>query len=120
MTAELILLPRVAHRDREVTSPRLRALLALLAAELRTGCSAARLVEGLWPEEDEQPENPAKALQVLVSRTRALLGPDVVVTTPTGYRLALAEDQVDSSDPDRADVARPARPGTSPVRPCGR
>ena len=50
---------------------------------------------GLWP--DEQPEHPAKALQILVSRTRARLGPDVIVTTPTGYRLALAEDQVDTS-----------------------
>jgi hypothetical protein len=59
----------VAFRDREITSPRLRDLLALLAGDLRTGCSTARLVDGLWP--DQQPENPAKALQVLVSRARA-------------------------------------------------
>jgi len=95
VTTELTLLSRVAYHDQEITSPRLRGLLALLAGDLRTGCSTARLVEGLWP--DEQPENPAKALQVLVSRARALLGSDVIATTPTGYRLSLSEDQVDTS-----------------------
>jgi len=95
VTAELILLPRVAYRGQEVSGPRLRGLLALLADELRSGCSTARLVGGLWP--GEQPENPAKAVQILVSRARALLGSDVIVRTPTGYRLALREDQVDAS-----------------------
>ncbi|NUL06053.1 tetratricopeptide repeat protein [Streptomyces lunaelactis] len=95
MTTDLTLLPRVAYRGQEVTAPRLRALLALLAGDLRTGCSTERLVEGLWP--DELPERPGKALQVLASRARAQLGADVIVSTPTGYRLTLAEDQVDSS-----------------------
>ncbi len=52
-------------------------------------------MEGLWP--DELPERPGKALQVLVSRARAQLGADLIVSTPTGYRLDLAADQVDSS-----------------------
>ncbi|MET8324695.1 BTAD domain-containing putative transcriptional regulator [Streptomyces sp. NPDC005181] len=95
MTTDLTLLPRVAYRGQEVTAPRLRSLLALLAGDLRTGCSTERLVAGLWP--DELPERPGKALQVLVSRARAQLGADVLVSTPTGYRLTLAEDQVDSS-----------------------
>jgi DNA-binding SARP family transcriptional activator len=95
VTTELTLLPRVAYRGQEITSRRLRGLLALLAGDLRTGASTARLVEGLWP--DEQPEHPAKALQVVVSRARAQLGPDVIASTPTGYRLALAEEQVDTS-----------------------
>ena len=95
MTTDLTLLPRVAYRGQEVTAPRLRALLALLAGDLRTGCSTERLVAGLWP--DELPERPGKALQVLVSRARAQLGADVIVSTPTGYRLALAEEQVDAS-----------------------
>ena len=95
MTIELTLLPRVAYRGREVTSPRLRGLLALLAGDLRTGCSTARLVDGLWP--DEQPEHPAKALQVVVSRARAQLGPDLIASTPAGYRLPLADEQVDAS-----------------------
>ena len=95
MTTELTLLPRVAWRGQEITSGRLRSLLALLAGDLRTGASAARLVEGLWPE--EQPEHPAKALQVVVSRARAQLGAGVIASTPTGYRLALAAEQVDTS-----------------------
>ncbi|MDG9717354.1 BTAD domain-containing putative transcriptional regulator [Streptomyces sp. DH24] len=95
MTVELSLLQRVSFRDREITAPRLRGLLALLAEDLRTGCSTGRLVEGLWP--DEQPERPGRAVQVLVSRARAQLGAEVIASTATGYRLALAETQVDSS-----------------------
>ncbi|PZH06891.1 LuxR family transcriptional regulator [Streptomyces sp. NTH33] len=95
MTTELTLLPRVACRGREITAPRLRGLLALLAEDLRTGCSTGRLVEGLWP--DELPERPGKAVQVLVSRLRAQLGADLIMSTPTGYRLALDGTQVDSS-----------------------
>ncbi|MEU9093540.1 BTAD domain-containing putative transcriptional regulator [Streptomyces sp. NPDC048428] len=95
MTIDLTLLPRVAYRGQELTAPRLRGLLALLAGDLHSGCSSPRLVEGLWP--DELPERPGKAVQVLVSRARSLLGADVIASTPTGYRLALAEEQVDTS-----------------------
>ncbi|URN09015.1 AfsR/SARP family transcriptional regulator [Actinomadura madurae] len=95
MTVELRLLSRVACRGRDVTSPRLRGLLALLAGEPRTGVSVVRLVEGLWP--DGRPENPAKALQVVVSRARSQLGADVIASTPTGYRLGLDEAAVDAS-----------------------
>jgi DNA-binding SARP family transcriptional activator len=95
VTTDLTLLSRVAYREQEVTGPRLQGLLALLAGDLRSGCSTARLVEGLWP--DEQPENPTKALQVLVSRARAQLGSGVIVSTPTGYRLSLSAEQVDTS-----------------------
>jgi predicted ATPase/DNA-binding SARP family transcriptional activator/tetratricopeptide (TPR) repeat protein len=95
VTTELILLSRVAYRDREISGPRLRGLLALLARDLRSGCSTARLVDGLWP--DEQPENPTKALHVLVSRARAQLGSDVIVRTPAGYRLSVRDDQVDTA-----------------------
>ncbi|MGW2705737.1 ATP-binding protein [Streptomyces sp. NPDC001340] len=95
MTTELTLLPRVSCRGQEITAPRLRGLVALLADELRTGCSTGRLVEGLWAE--ELPERPGKAVQVLVSRLRAQFGAELIVSTPTGYRLALDEAQVDSS-----------------------
>ncbi|MCD9873083.1 ATP-binding protein [Streptomyces guryensis] len=95
MTIELTLLSSVSHQGQEITAPRLRGLLALLAGELRAGCGAGRLVDGLWP--DEQPENPVKALQILVSRARRRLGAEVIASTPSGYRLALREDQVDAS-----------------------
>jgi predicted ATPase/DNA-binding SARP family transcriptional activator len=95
VTIELTLLARVAYHGQELTSPRLRGLLALLAGDLRTGCSSTRLVNELWP--DRQPENPTKALQILVARARARLGAGLIATTPTGYRLALGEDQVDAA-----------------------
>jgi predicted ATPase/DNA-binding SARP family transcriptional activator len=95
VSTDLVLLSAVSYRGREIAGRRLGGLLALLAADLRTGCGTARLISGLWP--DEQPENPTKALQVLVSRARAQLGSDLIASTPTGYRLALSEDQVDSS-----------------------
>ncbi|TDB98649.1 BTAD domain-containing putative transcriptional regulator [Actinomadura sp. 7K534] len=95
MAVELRLLSRVSCRGRDVSGPRLRGLLALLADEPRAGVPVARLVEGLWP--DGRPENPAKALQVVVSRARSQFGPDVVVRTPAGYRLGLDESRVDAS-----------------------
>jgi predicted ATPase/DNA-binding SARP family transcriptional activator len=93
VTVELTVLSRVAYRGKEITGPRLRALLALLAGE-PNGASAGRLVDGLWP--DDQPDNPTKALQILVSRIRAQLGDSLVARTPTGYRLTLADERVDA------------------------
>ncbi|MEV5982197.1 BTAD domain-containing putative transcriptional regulator [Streptomyces sp. NPDC052114] len=95
MSPDLTLLPRVSFRGQEVTAPRLCALLALLAGDLRAGCRVERIVEGLWPE--SPPRRPGKAVQVLVSRVRAQWGSSLVVSTALGYRLALAEEQVDSS-----------------------
>ena len=95
MTVELALLSRVSYGSLEITGSRLQGLLALLAEDPHVGCSAARLVDALWP--DEQPEHPVKALQILVSRARARLGPGVIVSTPSGYRLSLREDQIDAS-----------------------
>ena len=95
VSVELALLSRVRYGSLEITGSRLQGLLALLAGELHAGCSASRLVDALWP--DEQPEHPVKALQVLVSRARARLGPGIIVSTPAGYRLALRDDQIDAS-----------------------
>ena len=95
MAVDLILLSRCAYRTREIAGARLGGLLALLAEDLRTGCSTNRLVEGLWA--DALPEHPTRALQVLVSRARAQLGSDIIASTPVGYRLTLDEAQVDAS-----------------------
>jgi predicted ATPase/DNA-binding SARP family transcriptional activator len=95
VTVELALLSRVRYGSLEIAGSRLQGLLALLAADPHAGCSASRLVEALWA--DEQPEHPLKALQVLVSRARAQLGPGVIVSTPGGYRLSLRDDQIDSA-----------------------
>ncbi|MEU3565971.1 BTAD domain-containing putative transcriptional regulator [Kitasatospora sp. NPDC006786] len=95
MTIELRILSTVSCRGEEVTAPGLRGLLALLAREVRGGCGRGSLLDGLWPEDG--PERPEKALQVLVSRARAKFGADLIVSTPTGYRLGLGEERVDAS-----------------------
>jgi len=95
VTVELALLSRVSYGSLEITGSRLQDLLALLAEAPRAGCSTSGLVDALWP--DGQPEHPGKALQVLVSRARARLGPGVIVSTPGGYRLSLRDDQIDAS-----------------------
>ncbi|GAA4692040.1 hypothetical protein GCM10023215_31340 [Pseudonocardia yuanmonensis] len=95
----LTLLPRVAVDGVAVPGDRPAALLAALAADLPAGCSTGRLVAELWP--DDPPADPAKALQVVVSRVRARIGPELIATTPTGYRLAL-----DAADVDAAALLR--------------
>jgi predicted ATPase/DNA-binding SARP family transcriptional activator len=95
VSTELTLLSRVCCRGQEITGPRLRDLLALLAGSPRAGCGVPALVDGLWPE--TQPDNPTKAVQVLVSRLRSQLGADLIANTATGYRLTLAEDEIDAS-----------------------
>jgi predicted ATPase/DNA-binding SARP family transcriptional activator len=94
VAVELALLSRVSYGSLEIPGSRLQDLLALLAQDPHAGCSTTRLVESLWP--DDPPEHPYKALQVLVSRARARLGPGVIVSTPAGYRLSLRDDQIDA------------------------
>jgi predicted ATPase/DNA-binding SARP family transcriptional activator len=95
VTVELALLSRVRYGSLEIVGSRLQGLLAVLAEDPHAGCSSSRLVDALWP--DGQPEHPVKALQILVSRARARLGPGVIVSTPGGYRLSLRDDQIDAS-----------------------
>jgi hypothetical protein len=54
---------------------------------------------------------------VIVSRTRAQLGADVIASTSTGYRLSLADDQVDASAVllRAAAAARHAQAGDHPA-----
>ena len=70
------------------------ALLALLAADAGATVPVDRLADTLWP--DERPLDPANAIQILVSRLRGRLGPDLVETRPSGYRLAVSRDEVDA------------------------
>jgi predicted ATPase/DNA-binding SARP family transcriptional activator len=77
-----------------VIGDRAQTLLAMLALHGRSGASDQGLIEELW--RDEPPANPTKALQVVVSRTRAATSADAVVRTARGYRLGLADEQVDA------------------------
>jgi predicted ATPase/DNA-binding SARP family transcriptional activator len=88
----LTLLDGVRWQGEPVVGERPQALLAALAGG--RSVSAERLVESIWA--DEVPASPVKALQVLVSRVRAACGPEAVARTGDGYRLGLADTEVDA------------------------
>ena len=70
-----------------------RALLGLLLIR-RGEVGRDVLVEALWG--DRPPNGARNTLQVYVSRLRKVLGPEVIATTPSGYRLELPAGAVDA------------------------
>ena len=79
-------------------SPKLRRLLAALTVHDGSVVSADRLADVLWG--NQPPANADGALHNLVSRLRAVLGPDdglAVVTRAPGYALQAAATAVDSA-----------------------
>ncbi|OZM81140.1 BTAD domain-containing putative transcriptional regulator [Pseudonocardia sp. MH-G8] len=93
MPPALTFLDGVRWRGAPVAGERAQTLLAVLVRRGREGAGDERLVGELWGE--DLPANPAKALQVVVSRTRAACAPEVVLRTARGYRLGLPDDEVD-------------------------
>lgn len=71
-----------------------RAFLAALALAAPGAVADDRLVDAVWG--DDAPAHPAKALQVVAARARTATSPGAVVRTPHGYRLGLAETDVDT------------------------
>jgi DNA-binding SARP family transcriptional activator len=96
-TPALTLLTDVRWHGAPVTGERTHALLASLASTLDEGVSEGRLIGDIWGA--DEPANPTKALQVVVSRARSATSADAVVRTPHGYRLG-------THDTDVARVAR--------------
>lgn len=88
---------QVVRADVEVPLARRRErrLLAALLVNFDEVVSTDRLVEAVWPGE-EQPVRPTRALQTLVSRLRASLGEESVTTGTGGYRLRTPPSQVDA------------------------
>ncbi|MEW2525408.1 BTAD domain-containing putative transcriptional regulator [Streptomyces sp. NPDC047071] len=76
-----------------VGGPRLRALLAALAARAGRTTPVGALVDDIWA--DAPPADAPAALQALVGRLRRALGKDAVASEPGGYRLTAAPDDVD-------------------------
>ncbi|WP_203920396.1 BTAD domain-containing putative transcriptional regulator [Rugosimonospora africana] len=76
-----------------MTAPKQRTLLAALLVARNHPVSAGRLVNELWPE--QAPSTATAALQVYVSGLRKVIG-DRVRTTPAGYVLDIATDDVDA------------------------
>src|SRR5262249_60076144 len=69
------------------------ALLAVLWWNANQPLSVDRLADELWG--DQPPGNPAKTVQVYVSRLRKRLGPERLATTAGGYVLRAEPDEVD-------------------------
>ena len=89
-------LGEIAVDGRAVTRRRERELFALLVAARGRPVAVERIVDEIWSAEGER-----AAVQVAVSRLRALLdptrsGPVRVATSPAGYQLAAAMDEVDA------------------------
>ena len=84
-----------AWRGRALSGRPLDILAALAdSEEARMGDGA--IIEALWPE--DAPARPLRALHVVVSRVRALVGDGVVERVGDGYRLVLATADVDARD----------------------
>src|SRR5262249_34932860 len=72
------------------------AVLAVLLLHANEPVSVDKLAIALWGE--EVPGGASKTVQVHVSRLRKALGdPDLVITTPAGYRLTVRPDQIDAA-----------------------
>jgi DNA-binding SARP family transcriptional activator len=70
-----------------------RCVLALLLLEAPRPVSTDRLVDVLWGE--RPPRTAATSLQNFISQLRKALGPDVLVTKPPGYALAVGPEDLD-------------------------
>jgi len=75
-------------------SSKQRAALALLILEAGRVVSTDRLVDALWGE--RPPKTAATSLQNFVSRLRKTLGPETLVTKPSGYQLGIRPEQIDA------------------------
>jgi class 3 adenylate cyclase len=78
----------------ELRRPKVRALLALLAADPGRTLSSDTLIAGLWG--DHQPPSAAKTLQTYILQLRGAMSPATIVTEPGGYRLDVDRSQVDA------------------------
>lgn len=86
---------RLDGEPRDVGGPRLRTLLAVLAAEAGRVVSVAALGRALWGE--EAPGHADRTVRTYLSRLRGTLGPGVILTRPPGYELHLAPEALDAA-----------------------
>jgi DNA-binding SARP family transcriptional activator len=72
---------------------RQRAVLAILLLRANQVVSTEFLVDALWGE--QPPRTATTSLQNSISALRKLLGPEVLLTRPPGYQLAVEPDAID-------------------------
>lgn len=95
-------------RDIAPRRPKQRALLALLIVHRNEVITTDRLIDEMWGA--EPPATAAKALQGHVSALRKLLGASRIDTEPGGYRLRIADGELDSDRFESAFRAARALP----------
>src|SRR5687767_10870136 len=77
-----------------IPAPKHRSLLAGLLVSADHAAGFDQLARWIW--DSDLPANPRAALHTYVRRVRQQLGdPALLTTTPRGYRLDVAPDQVD-------------------------
>ncbi|MGX7824615.1 BTAD domain-containing putative transcriptional regulator [Actinokineospora sp. 24-640] len=109
---------RVDGRQVEVSTPKLRVLLAALLARANRSVPVDRLVEHLWG--DRPPASARKSLQIYVLRLRRLLADDprrpaLILTRPDGYLITVGDDALDLAR-FTAAVAASERAGSTAER----
>jgi predicted ATPase/DNA-binding SARP family transcriptional activator len=91
---------RAEGRTVALGGARPRAVFAVLALNANKPVSAERLAVALWGE--DVPPSAVKTVQVYVARLRkALDDPDILVTTPAGYRLRVLPGELDADHFER-------------------
>jgi DNA-binding SARP family transcriptional activator len=68
-----------------------RVLLAFLVVKRGRAVSREEMIEAIWPDERDRPENPSAALRTQLSRLRSALGPQALAGRET-VELRLPED----------------------------
>jgi predicted ATPase/DNA-binding SARP family transcriptional activator len=81
-------------------APKQRALLALLLVNRGRVVSAEQLVDGIWGE--RPPASAVQSLQVYVHGLRRSLGSERIETSGRGYRVVVAEEELDLARFERA------------------
>jgi predicted ATPase/DNA-binding SARP family transcriptional activator len=80
-------------RSLPLGAPKQRALLALLLVNANEVVSRERAIDCIWG--DRPPAQPVNALQVYVHGLRKLVGAERIATSGAGYRIDVAEDELD-------------------------
>ena len=89
-----------------IGGPQQQRLLAALLAAKGAAVSADRLADTIWPD-GAMPEGARRTVMSYVSRLRAAIGGDYVVTSANGYQLVLGDAAYDADEfEERLAVAR--------------
>src|SRR5438105_1321882 len=73
--------------QQQLGSRKARTLLKILTLGRGRPISVDQLIERLWPEDDAAPNRPEEQVAVLMSRLRAVLGPERLPRSDAGYKL---------------------------------